>query len=68
MIVVGGPRLADVSHGLASEWLGAPLTAALGGVLVVLVTLAIAGRVTAFRTYTVAVAEPSVRMSSRPFS
>jgi MFS family permease len=61
VIVVGGPRLADVSHGLASEWLGAPLTAALGGVLVVLVTLAIAGRVTAFRTYTVAVAEPSVR-------
>ena len=53
VVVVGGPRLADVFHGLASEWLGAPLTAALGGALVVVVTLVIAARVTAFRRYTV---------------
>ncbi len=61
VVVVGGPRLADVFHGLASEWIGAPLTAALGGVLVVVITLVIAARVTAFRTYTVAVAEPATR-------
>jgi len=57
VVVVGGPRLADVLHGLAAEWLGAPLTAALGGVLVVVITLAVAGPVTAFRRYTVEVAE-----------
>lgn len=61
VVVVGGPRLADVFHGLASEWIGAPLTAALGGVLVVVITLVIAARVTAFRTYTVAVVEPATR-------
>lgn len=52
VVVAGGPRLADVLHGVAAEWLGAPLTAALGGVLVVAVMLAIAGRVTEFRRYT----------------
>ncbi len=52
VIVVGGPRLADVGHGLVSEWLGAPATVALGGLLVVAITLAIAARVTAFRSYT----------------
>ena len=57
VVVVGGPRLADVFHGLAAEWLGAPLTAGLGGVLVVVIMLAIAGRVTAFRQYTVELPE-----------
>ncbi|MCW5952398.1 MAG: MFS transporter [Propionibacteriaceae bacterium] len=52
VIVVGGPRLADVVHGLAAEWWGAPFTVVLGGILVVLITLAIAARVTAFRDYT----------------
>ncbi len=61
VVVVGGPRIADVLHGLAASWLGAPLTAALGGVLVVIVTLAVAGPVKAFRNYTVDVAEPAAR-------
>lgn len=59
VVVAGGPRLADVLHGLVAEWLGAPLTAALGGVLVVLVMLAIASRVTVFRQYTVDVGQPA---------
>ncbi|MDQ7992171.1 MAG: MFS transporter [Propionicimonas sp.] len=52
VVVVGGPRIADVAHGLAAEWLGAPLTAALGGILVVVVTVVIAARVPSFRAYT----------------
>lgn len=48
-------------HGLAASWLGAPLTAALGGVLVVIVTLAVAGPVRAFRNYTVDVADAASR-------
>jgi hypothetical protein len=61
VVVVGGPRIADVLHGLAASWLGAPLTAALGGVLVVIVTLAVAGPVRAFRNYTVDVADAASR-------
>ena len=43
VVVVGGPRLADVLHGAAAAVIGPALTAFLGGVLVlVLVTLAVA--------------------------
>ena len=52
VVVVGGPRLADVAHGLVAEPLGAAPTATLGGVLVVLVVLLVAWRVPAFRRYT----------------
>jgi len=42
VVVVGGPRLADVLHGAAAAVIGPALTAFLGGVLVlVLVTLAV---------------------------
>ncbi|MEA4945738.1 MAG: MFS transporter [Propionicimonas sp.] len=59
VVVAGGPRLADVFHGLAAEWLGAPLTAAIGGVLVVVTMLLIGARVTPFRNYTVTLPEPA---------
>jgi MFS family permease len=43
VVVVGGPRLADVLHGAAAAVIGPALTAFLGGVLVlVLVTVAVA--------------------------
>ena len=41
VVVAGGPRMADVVHGAAAAAIGTALTAALGGVLV-LVGLAVA--------------------------
>jgi hypothetical protein len=40
VVVAGGPRIADVLHGAAASVIGTALTAALGGVLV-LVGLAV---------------------------
>lgn len=38
VVVAGGPRIADIAHGAAASRYGAPVTAAAGGVLVVVVT------------------------------
>jgi MFS family permease len=58
VVVVGGPRLADVLHGAAAAVIGPALTAFLGGVLVlVLVTLAVA-LAPAFWRYRVGQSEP----------
>ena len=38
-VVAGGPRVADVLHGVASPSLGAGLTTAVGGALVVVLTV-----------------------------
>ena len=51
VVVAGGPRIADVLHGLVSPLIGAGPTTALGGVLVVLLTLLLARRGSAFMTY-----------------
>jgi MFS family permease len=51
VVVAGGPRIADVLHGLVSPALGAGPTTALGGVLVVVLTLTLARRGTAFVAY-----------------
>jgi MFS family permease len=51
VVVAGGPRIADVLHGLVSPWLGAGPTTALGGVLVVVLTLVLARRGSAFVAY-----------------
>jgi MFS family permease len=51
VVVAGGPRIADVLHGLVSPALGAGPTTALGGVLVVVLTLALARRGTPFVAY-----------------
>ena len=39
VVVAGGPRVADVLHGVASPSLGAGLTTAIGGALVVVLTI-----------------------------
>ena len=39
VVVAGGPRVADVLHGVASPRLGAGLTTAVGGALVVVLTV-----------------------------
>ena len=51
VVVAGGPRIADVVHGLVSPTLGAGPTTALGGAVVVVLTLALARRGTAFIAY-----------------
>lgn len=51
VVVAGGPRLADVLHGLVSPALGAGLTTMLGGVLVVVFTLLVARPRTPFMQY-----------------
>lgn len=48
VVVVGGPRIADVAHGGAAAVVGAPVAAAGGGVLVVLLTVAAAMAVPGF--------------------
>lgn len=51
VVVVGGPRLADVLHGWAADPFGAGLTTLLGGVLVVAGTLLCVAVVPSFRHY-----------------
>lgn len=51
VIVVGGPRLADVLHGWSAAPLGAGWTTLLGGVLVVALTAVLLLAVPAFRRY-----------------
>ncbi|MGW0818616.1 MFS transporter [Streptomyces viridiviolaceus] len=53
VVVAGGPRLADVLHGSAGSAFGARTAVAGGGVLVVLVMLALAAAVPALRRYRV---------------
>ncbi|GAA3603755.1 MFS transporter [Marihabitans asiaticum] len=56
VVVAGGPRVADVLHGAASPTLGAGPTTALGGLLVVVLTLALARPGTPFVRYRVPLA------------
>ena len=51
VVVVGGPRLADILHGLAADRLGVATTFIGGGVLVVLGVLACGAQVPQFRAY-----------------
>ncbi len=51
VVVVGGPRMADVLHGWAAAPLGVGLTTLLGGVLVIVGTLACAVLVPGFTNY-----------------
>ena len=51
VVVAGGPRIADVLHGLVSPSLGAGPTTALGGALVVVLALLLARRGAAFVAY-----------------
>ena len=53
MVVAGGPRLADVLHGLVASGLGVATTTILGGVLVIVLTLVASAAVPAFVRYRV---------------
>lgn len=53
VVVAGGPRVADVLHGLVADSLGAAMTTILGGVLVILLTLVVSAAVPAFARYRV---------------
>ncbi len=48
---MGGPQLGELEAGIAAEFLGAPFSVALGGVLTILFVLATAWRVPALRKY-----------------
>ncbi|WP_298801860.1 MFS transporter [uncultured Pseudokineococcus sp.] len=52
VVVVGGPRLADLLHGAAGDLLGARAAIGLGGLLVVVATGVLALRARQFRRYT----------------
>lgn len=54
VVVAGGPRLADVTHGAAATWFGSAWTTGVGGILVVLGMLVIAVGYPAFRRYRIA--------------
>ncbi len=58
VVVAGGPRLADVLHGGAAEWIGAPAAAGYGGVLVVVLVIVAVVAVPSFLRYRVAPAAP----------
>jgi MFS family permease len=51
VVVVGGPRIGDVSHGAAAAMVGTSVAAAGGGVLVVVLTVAAAVAVPVFWRY-----------------
>jgi MFS family permease len=51
IVVAGGPRLADMLHGWAGSWLGAGPAVTVGGVLVIVGTLAAVAAVPAFLKY-----------------
>lgn len=55
VVVAGGPRIADVTHGAAAAVVGTAATAAGGGILVVVLTVAAALAVPAFVRYRVSV-------------
>jgi hypothetical protein len=57
VVVVGGPRIADVSHGAAAAVVGTAAAAAGGGVLVVVCTVVAALAVPSFVRYRIAQAE-----------
>ena len=59
VVVVGGPRLADVAHGAAAALVGTAAAAAGGGVLVVVFTVIAALAVPSFVRYRVAAAPRS---------
>lgn len=54
VVVVGGPRVADVAHGTAAAVVGTSLAAGGGGVLVVVLTVVAAVAVPGFVRYRVA--------------
>jgi MFS family permease len=56
VVVVGGPRIADVAHGAAAASIGAAATAAGGGLLVVIATVLAAVAFPAFVRYRVVAA------------
>ncbi len=56
VVVVGGPRIADVAHGAVAASIGAAATAAGGGVLVVIATVLAAVAFPAFVRYKVVAA------------
>jgi hypothetical protein len=51
VVVAGGPRLADVAHGASAAAVGTALTAAVGGILVIVLVLVAAASVPAFLHY-----------------
>jgi hypothetical protein len=51
VVVVGGPRVADVTHGLTAAGIGTAATASGGGVLVILVVIAAVALLPAFWRY-----------------
>ncbi|MFD1102757.1 hypothetical protein ACFQ23_11610, partial [Schaalia naturae] len=51
VVVVGGPRLADVVHGLAADRIGAAPTIIVGGAAVLVGVLACGALVPGFRSY-----------------
>ena len=53
VVVAGGPRVADVLHGLVAGQLGAATTTIIGGVLVIVLTLLASALVPAFARYRV---------------
>lgn len=53
VVVVGGPRVADVLHGTAGSAFGAPAAIAAGGLLVIIAVLALAFVSPALRRYTI---------------
>jgi hypothetical protein len=58
VVVAGGPRIADVLHGAAASVIGPALTAALGGVLVVVLLAVAVAVVPAFLAYVPPLSEP----------
>lgn len=51
VVVAGGPRVADVLHGAAAEWLGTAWTAGLGGLAVLVLLLAASAAFPSFVRY-----------------
>ena len=58
VVVAGGPRIADVLHGAVASVIGTALTAALGGVLVVVLLAVAVAAVPAFLRYVPPLSEP----------
>ena len=67
VVVVGGPRIADVAHGAVAASIGAAATAAGGGALVVVATVLVAVAFPAFIRYRVVAASASARRRRSPW-